>query len=114
MNRGGIEPFPGASTAHFWFDDQHLLRTASQRAGCASIRTGFFNIRGVTLLDFTDMNESSVATYVDEIFVGSSAVQNGQLFDLDRIEVLRGPQGTLWGRNATGGVVNCVHQERQR
>ncbi len=72
--------------------------------------TGFpiFNIRGVTLLDFTDTNEASVAMYVDDVYLGSPAIQNGQLFDISRVEILRGPQGTLYGKNATGGVVNFI------
>ncbi|WP_317932340.1 TonB-dependent receptor [Halioxenophilus sp. WMMB6] len=72
--------------------------------------TGFpiFNIRGVTMLDFTDTNEASVASYVDDIYLGSPAIQNGQLFDIDRVEILRGPQGTLYGRNATGGLVHFI------
>lgn len=73
-------------------------------------KTGFpiFNIRGVTMLDFTDTNESSVAIYVDDVYLGSPSIQNGQLFDIERAEVLRGPQGTLFGRNATGGLVHFI------
>lgn len=67
-----------------------------------------FNIRGVTLLDFSDTNEASVAMYVDDVYLGSPAIQNGQLYDIERVEVLRGPQGTLYGRNATGGLVNFI------
>ncbi|MEZ5897708.1 MAG: TonB-dependent receptor plug domain-containing protein [Parvularculaceae bacterium] len=77
--------------------------------------TGFpiFNIRGVTLLDFTDTNEASVATYVDGVYLGSPAIQNGQLFDIDRVEVLKGPQGTLWGRNSTGGLIQFLTRARR-
>lgn len=67
-----------------------------------------FNIRGVTLLDFSDTNESPIATYVDDVYLGSSSVQNQQLFDMERVEVLRGPQGTLYGRNAEGGLINFI------
>ena len=67
-----------------------------------------FNIRGVTLLDFSDSNEASVAVYADDVYFGSPAVQNQQFFDVQRVEVLRGPQGTLYGRNATGGLVNVL------
>ncbi|TXS95283.1 TonB-dependent receptor [Parahaliea maris] len=84
-----------------------FAQTPNVTAQLPTSGTGFpiFNIRGVTLLDFTDTNEASVAVYVDEVYLGSPAIQNGQLYDLDRVEILRGPQGTLYGRNSTGGVV---------
>ncbi len=70
-----------------------------------------FTIRGVTQNDFIDSIEAPVAVYVDEAYV---TAQQGQLFgnfDLERIEVLRGPQGTLFGRNATGGLVHFVSRK---
>jgi iron complex outermembrane receptor protein len=67
-----------------------------------------FNIRGVTLLDFSYTNEGSVAVYSDDIYQGNPAFATQQLFDIDRVEVLRGPQGTLYGRNATGGLVSYI------
>lgn len=70
--------------------------------------SNFFSLRGVTQNDFTDHQESPIATYVDEVYVSQSAGTAFQLFDLDRVEVLRGPQGTLFGRNATGGLVHFV------
>ncbi|WP_176488955.1 TonB-dependent receptor [Rhizorhabdus dicambivorans] len=54
------------------------------------------------------LNESSVAVYVDEIYLGDESSLTGQMFDVERIEVLRGPQGTLFGRNTTGGLVHFV------
>tara|TARA_B110001454_G_C12722802_1_gene435520 strand:+ start:1357 stop:3573 length:2217 start_codon:yes stop_codon:yes gene_type:complete len=72
--------------------------------------SNFFSLRGVTQNDFTDHQESPIATYVDEVYVSQSAGTAFQLFDLDRVEVLRGPQGTLFGRNATGGLVHFLTQ----
>ena len=63
-------------------------------------------IRGVGLNDFAVLNQGPVASYVDEVYVSSNAAQIFQLLDVDRVEVLRGPQGTLYGRNANGGAVN--------
>jgi iron complex outermembrane receptor protein len=65
-------------------------------------------IRGVTQNDFADHQESPAAIYVDDVYVSQMAGLAFSLFDIDRIEVLRGPQGTLFGRNATGGLANFV------
>ena len=70
--------------------------------------TPFIFLRGVGNTGFYSNSIKPVAVYVDQTFVGPSISQGLQLFDLDRIEVLRGPQGTLFGRNATGGLVNFV------
>ena len=67
-----------------------------------------FSIRGVTQNDFAGGQESPVAVYVDEAYISQSYVTGFSLFDLERAEVLRGPQGTLFGRNATGGLVQYV------
>lgn len=54
------------------------------------------------------INESSVGVYVDDIYLGDENSLTGQMFDVQRVEVLRGPQGTLFGRNTTGGLVQFV------
>jgi len=67
-----------------------------------------YSIRGVTQNDFNDHVESPNAVYIDEGYV---AFQQGSIFatfDVDRVEVLKGPQGTLFGRNATGGLVHFI------
>jgi len=65
-----------------------------------------FTLRGVTTQDFSENQSSPIAMYVDEVYKSVGAVQALQIYDLDRVEVLRGPQGTLYGKNATGGAVN--------
>jgi iron complex outermembrane receptor protein len=65
-------------------------------------------IRGVGLNDFNPNTATPVGIYVDGVYIGSPLAQLGQFFDLERIEVLRGPQGTLYGRNTTGGAINVV------
>lgn len=66
------------------------------------------NLRGISQNNFQDNLEAPVAVYVDGAYVASMNAINGQLFDVERVEVLRGPQGTLFGRNTTGGLVHYV------
>lgn len=66
------------------------------------------NIRGVVTSDFTLTFQSAVGVYDNEVYLGSPVGATNAVFDLERIEVLRGPQGTLYGRNTTGGAVNFV------
>ena len=67
-----------------------------------------FSIRGVTQNDFNDIIESPNAVYLDEGYIAIAQGQTFAVFDIDRVEILKGPQGTLFGRNATGGAVNYV------
>jgi len=66
------------------------------------------SLRGVGLNDFNDNNEGPIAVYRDEVYQSAMPGLTFQLFDLERVEVLRGPQGTLYGRNATGGLVHFI------
>jgi iron complex outermembrane recepter protein len=70
--------------------------------------TPIFALRGVSMSDYSLNQASPVATYYDEVYKGNFAFLGIALFDLERVEVLRGPQGTLYGKNTTGGAVNLI------
>ncbi len=65
-------------------------------------------VRGIGLNDFGEGHEAPVTTYVDELYLVSVPAIDFALYDLERVEVLRGPQGTLFGRNSTGGLIHYV------
>ena len=65
-------------------------------------------IRGVSQSDFSANQESPNSIYIDDVYVSSSSAASFPLYDLARIEVLRGPQGTLFGRASSGGLVNFI------
>ncbi|MBC2666693.1 TonB-dependent receptor [Novosphingobium flavum] len=67
-----------------------------------------FAIRGVSSADFLPKGDPATAFNVNGVYIARPAEQQLAMFDVDRVEVLRGPQGTLYGRNATAGVVNVI------
>lgn len=70
-----------------------------------------FSIRGLAN-NFDNVGfESTVGLYIDDVYFSRGFAFNSALFDIDRIEVLRGPQGTLFGKNTIGGVVNVISEK---
>jgi iron complex outermembrane receptor protein len=67
-----------------------------------------FSMRGIATPDFNLNTTSPTGVFYDEVYVASQFLGGPQIFDLERIEVLRGPQGTLFGKNTTGGAVSFI------
>ncbi len=86
---------------------QALVPSVSFRKGNTT-RNSAITIRGVGTISFSVAAEPSVSTVVDGVVLGRSGQAFVDLYDLERIEVLRGPQGTLFGKNASAGVVNIT------
>lgn len=92
-------------------DDQTPGLIVTEYGGSA---TTVFSIRGSSQLDFNDQQEPPVAVYVDGAYISLMAGVGFNFFDLERVEVLRGSQGTLFGRNATGGLVHLISAKPTR
>lgn len=67
-----------------------------------------FAIRGVSMSDYSSNQASPIGVYVDEAYMGPTYSHGANFFDVERLEVLRGPQGTLYGKNTTGGAINII------
>ncbi len=70
-----------------------------------------FSIRGVGTGETSLLNENTVGLYVDGVYIARSTGSVFDIVDLERIEVLRGPQGTLYGRNTIGGAINIITEK---
>ena len=102
-----ITALTGESLAELNRDD--IASIAAQTPSLAYSEAGGESqiyIRGVGSNLFSVGADPSVATNLDGVYLGRSNMGLGQFLDVERIEVLRGPQGTLYGRNATGGAIN--------
>lgn len=81
-----------------------LVPGLSSQAGTSATTTSLF-LRGVGIGDFNSNTTGAVGVYVDDVFLGANAGKLFNVFDSDGIEVLKGPQGTLYGRNTTAGAI---------
>ncbi|AUW57631.1 TonB-dependent receptor [Sphingobium sp. SCG-1] len=86
---------------------QYLVPSLNFRKGGTSLNQALF-LRGVGTINFSIAAEPSVAAVIDGVVLSRAGEGFGDLVDIDRIEVLRGPQGTLFGKNASAGVVSMV------
>ena len=73
-----------------------------------------FSLRGISTPDFNLNTTSPTGIFYDEVYVASQFLGGPQIFDLERVEVLRGPQGTLFGKNTTAGAINFITRSQSR
>ena len=92
----------------------HDIRDLRAQAPNVNVESSFgkafprFYIRGLGVDDFAINLVMPVAIYNDEVVLQSPILQGTPAFDLERVEILRGPQGTLWGKNTTGGAIHLI------
>ncbi|QKG72397.1 TonB-dependent receptor [Erythrobacter mangrovi] len=79
--------------------------------GAGNPSSQFPSIRGIGFQDHLIVIDPTVGVYVDGVYLGRQIGQNLNLDNIERLEVLRGPQGTLFGRNSVGGAVNIVTRQ---
>ena len=106
-----ITSFTGAQLKKLGVEDSFDVATLTPGVHISGNLAGQnvqFSIRGVTQNDFNDIIEAPNAVYLDEGYLAIAQAQTFAVFDIERVEILKGPQGTLFGRNATGGLVHYI------
>ena len=91
-------------------DTQKLVPALTFVKGDTSLNSALF-LRGLGTVSFSIAAEPSVTSVLDGVVLARAGESFGDLYDIDRVEVLRGPQGTLFGKNASAGVINIVTKE---
>lgn len=103
-NRGAMDVTDVASAA-----PNVTLEIGGATSGMSAAPVTF--IRGIGQSDFVINTDAAVGLYVDGVYMGRSLGSVMDLVDLERVEVLRGPQGTLFGRNTIGGAISLISKE---
>ncbi len=105
-----INAYTGAQLANLRVNDIADLASFVPGMTVAASTRGapIYTLRGVGFYDDSVAGKPDVSVYIDQIPLGLSVMSELTAFDLERVEVLKGPQGTLFGNNATGGAINFV------
>jgi len=91
-------------------DIERLAPNLSAQGGGRTGKPRWF-LRGIGTNDPNANQDGPLSIYIDDVVVGLQANQSVPLYDIERVEVLRGPQGTLWGKNNTGGAINFISKK---
>ncbi len=106
-----MNAFTGAALKDFGFstaEDIAMLTPGLTVNETAATGVPLYTIRGVGFQDYSTAASSTVGLYFDEVAVPYTVMSRGLMFDVNRVEVLKGPQGDLYGRNTTAGQINFV------
>lgn len=99
--------------ANWRLDDSTDLQNVTPNLTIGSVYQGTtpqITLRGVGVNDGIETTSPSVGTYIDQLYMGNASAAVMQVFDMGRVEILRGPQGTLYGKNTNGGAINLYTQ----
>ena len=89
-------------------EDMALVTPGLTVNDTAATGVPLYTIRGVGFQDYSTAASSTVGLYFDELAIPYTVMSRGMMFDIERVEVLKGPQGDLYGRNTTAGQINFV------
>jgi len=88
--------------------------TPSLQIFAEQVNNEAYIIRGIGRSNEDLTTDAGVAVYINDIYISQPGMANAAFFDVERVEVLRGPQGTLYGKNAVGGVINVISRRPTR
>jgi len=109
-----MNAFTGEMLQDFGFttaEDMAMLTPGLTVNETAATGVPLYTIRGVGYQDYSTAASSTVGLYFDEVAAPYTVMSRGLMFDIDRVEVLKGPQGDLYGRNTTAGQINFVSKK---
>lgn len=109
-----VNAFTGQQLKDFGFttaEDIALLTPGLTVNETAATGVPLYTIRGVGYQDYSTAASSTVGLYFDQVAIPYTVMSRGLMFDIERVEVLKGPQGDLYGRNTTAGQINFISKK---